>query len=68
MIGALQKRFRVRFIETARKRTRAALDGITLGGSDGCNEAVMQALRVVLGTAGSAGPDDVPEPRRILDR
>lgn len=54
MIGALQKRFRVRFIETARKRTRAALDGITLGGSDGGNEAVMQ-LHALAGEAGALG-------------
>ncbi|HEU5057133.1 MAG TPA: response regulator, partial [Kofleriaceae bacterium] len=54
MIGALQKRFRGRFIETARKRTRAALDGVTLGGSEGSGQAVME-LHALAGEAGSLG-------------
>lgn len=54
MIEALQKRFRLRFVETARKRTRSALDGITRGGPEGGNEAVMQ-LHSLAGEAGTLG-------------
>src|SRR6187401_215681 len=54
MIAALQKRFRLRFVETARKRTRVALDGITRGGPEGGHEVVMQ-LHSLAGEAGTLG-------------
>src|SRR5262245_55382832 len=54
MIAALQKRFRIRFIETARKRTRSALDGVTLGGPEGGNEALKE-FHALAGEAASLG-------------
>lgn len=60
MIDALQKRFRIRFVETARKRIRAALGGITRGGPDGMNQAVME-LHSLAGEAGTLGYSAIAE-------
>jgi CheY-like chemotaxis protein len=60
MIDALQKRFRIRFVETARKRIRAALDGITRGGPEGMNQAVME-LHSLAGEAGTLGYSAIAE-------
>jgi CheY-like chemotaxis protein len=60
MIDALQKRFRIRFVETARKRIRAALDGITRGGPEGMSHAAME-LHSLAGEAGTLGYTAIAE-------